>query len=148
MDTRHCNKCDEHKPLSEFYKNKTQPSGYAGTCKSCHKKENLAYRHRHPERVYKKELAGKETIKVEVFTHYCGGAPKCNRCGLDDIRALTIDHINGDGWKDRSASRRGGIQFYRWLKSYGYPTNVQVLCMSCQWIKRYENCEMNHQNRQ
>jgi hypothetical protein len=57
-------------------------------------------------------------------------------------RALTLDHINGDGATQRRAIRKGGGRgFYSWVKRNGYPKDLQVLCWNCQWIKRSENQE-------
>ena len=33
-------------------------------------------------------------------------------CGLDDIRILQINHINGNGWKDREKYHGNQAQFY------------------------------------
>lgn len=62
---------------------------------------------------------------------------KCVQCGFDDIRALQIDHINGDGAKDRKKNFRG----YKMYKSIINKENLekyQVLCANCNWIKRAE----------
>lgn len=37
MDTKRCSRCHEAKPVTEFYKNVTQPDGLNGYCKSCWK---------------------------------------------------------------------------------------------------------------
>jgi hypothetical protein len=93
------------------------------------------YRQRHPEAQFE------HVIKLEVFTHYSDGKPKCKRCGFDDIRALTLDHINGDGYIQRKELKRKGSSFYFWARENGYPHDLQVLCHNCQWIKRHENKE-------
>lgn len=76
-------------------------------------------------------------LKTEVFKYYSPQL-KCT-CGYDDIRALSIDHINNDGAKHRKelfkTKRGGGTSFYRWLKNNHYPEGFQVLCMNCQFIK-------------
>jgi len=62
----------------------------------------------------------------------------CAQCGFTDIRALQIDHKNGDG----SAQRReiGGLhRMYRDILKN--PVPYQLLCANCNWIKRYENGE-------
>lgn len=84
-----------------------------------------------------------KATKIEVLTHYGNGKLACVKCGFDDIRALSIDHINGEGKAHRILIRKGGIRFYRWLKRQGYPKEYQTLCMNCQWIKRQENNECN-----
>ena len=91
-------------------------------------------------------------IKREVLTHYGKGNVQCvlhyKNFPLEkpviDIRVLTIDHINGDGAKQRKRLGKilpSGHPFYRWLKNNSYPNGYQVLCMNCQFIKRIENKE-------
>lgn len=75
-------------------------------------------------------------IKRQVIEHYTNGSMAC-QCGFSDIRALSIDHISGGGNKERQAGRTG---YAYYLKHR--PTNVQVLCMNCQFIKRHENGEL------
>lgn len=86
-----------------------------------------------------KSLRRKLTIKQIVLAHYGSGKVACVRCGFSDIRALSIDHINGDGWKDRNVRRGSNICYS--LRSLGYPDGYQTLCMNCQFIKRSENGE-------
>jgi hypothetical protein len=81
-------------------------------------------------------------LKIEVMTHYGNGKCKCVRCGFSDIRALTIDHINGDGSKHRIKENIvGGYRTYSWLKRNNFPIEFQTLCQNCNFIKRYENGE-------
>ena len=81
-------------------------------------------------------------IKKQVLTHYGNGKVACVRCGFSDIRALSIDHINGGGVKHRkSLGVTSGNNFYVWLKNNDYPLEYQTLCMNCQYIKREENRE-------
>lgn len=79
--------------------------------------------------------------KVEILTHYSNGEPVCVKCGFSDIRALSIDHILGGGGYHRKSNTIIGTNFYRWLKLNNYPEGYQVLCMNCQFIKRYNNME-------
>jgi hypothetical protein len=75
--------------------------------------------------------------KIRVLTHYGSGKLACVKCGFGDIKALSIDHINGGGEQDRyRLDRRGGHPFYKWLIDNGYPEGLQTLCMNCQFIKR------------
>ena len=83
-----------------------------------------------------------QLIKKAVLTHYANGKLACVRCGFEDIRALTIDHINGRGAQHRkqlSSSYRGGTGFYRWLIKNDFPPGYQTLCWNCQWIKKAQN---------
>jgi len=78
-------------------------------------------------------------IKTEVIRHYSPFLV-CVRCGYDDIRALSMDHIDGggDAHRRRVLGYRGGNSLYYWLRRNQYPPGFQVLCMNCQWIKRHE----------
>jgi len=85
-------------------------------------------------------------LKKEIMLHYSDGEIKCKKCGFTDIRALTIDHINGKGHLHRQSllkGEKGGNNFYLWLKRNSYPLGYQTLCMNCQFIKRFENEELN-----
>jgi len=76
--------------------------------------------------------------KLNILSHYSNGAIKCAHCGFGDIRALSIDHIDGGGSPHRKMT---GNDIYGWLKRNGYPEGYQVLCMNCQLIKRQVNRE-------
>lgn len=83
-------------------------------------------------------------LKEEVLTYYGSGKLACIKCGFSDIRALSIDHLNGNGAKHRKevASEGGGSNFYAWLKKQDFPEGYQTLCMNCQWIKGSTNEEV------
>ena len=70
---------------------------------------------------------------------------KCCRCGYDqDIRALQIDHINGDGHIER---KRKGTDTYRLMIDSiqrGEVGKYQILCANCNMIKRAERKEYRH----
>lgn len=81
-------------------------------------------------------------IKTEVLTHYGNNECKCVKCGFGDIRALSIDHINGNGAEHRKENKNvRGNHVYEWLRKNKFPEGYQTLCMNCQLIKRQENQE-------
>lgn len=121
--TKICTKCKRGKPINSFYKDKTRKDNLSCWCGSCLVSAN------------NKQLA---ELKIEVLTHYGYGILACVKCGFSDIRALTIDHINGGGWRHRRKLGLSGNMFYRWLKRTKYPTGYQTLCMNCQFIKSAE----------
>lgn len=97
----------------------------------------------------KRNLSHRQRLKLEVLSHYCHGAPRCQGQDLtckilqvDDIDILTIDHVKNDGAKHRRQLHRGGVEFYRWLKQQGYPSGYRVLCMNCQ-LKKEINVRKN-----
>ena len=96
------------------------------------------YRIRNRDRLLIYDRKRRQILKQTVISHYSDGAIKCALCSFDDIRALSIDHINNDGYKHRKEGRNVK-DFYRWLKNHCYPDGFQVLCMNCQFIKRHNN---------
>lgn len=124
---------------------------------------NRSYRLAHPAyaREYaqrRRETLGKAGVaslnqyysqkrKRLVLTHYGNGKLACVKCGFNDIRALSIDHISGGGTWGRKEKQHGGNNFYSWLVRNGFPVGYQTLCMNCQWIKRSENKENGHRSR-
>ena len=63
---------------------------------------------------------------------------KCCSCGYDDLRALHIDHVNGDGKSERSIRK---TVYNRIANGKTDLSRYQLLCANCNWIKRLENNE-------
>lgn len=100
----------------------------------------------HPKECVAINRKSRRKTKIEILRHYspelkCTGINGVCASNCSDIRCLTIDHINGDGAKERKETGMYGWRFYQWLKKNNYPDGYQVLCMNCQFIKRYENHE-------
>lgn len=74
-----------------------------------------------------------QLLKVEVLTHYSNGKLVCVKCGEDRLNCLTLDHVSNDGCIDKIS--RSGNALYRKLKSTGYPSGYQTLCMNCNMEK-------------
>ena len=67
---------------------------------------------------------------------------KCIKCGFVDIRALQIDHINGDGAEHRKKNGNSNSYYSSILKSVIAGENkYQILCANCNFIKARENNE-------
>jgi hypothetical protein len=121
------------KAQGRYKQNKNNPAFMAKRRKSTkehYQKNRKKYLSWHQKRL--------ERLKMEVISHYTQGTLKC-KCGFSDIRALTIDHINGGGSKERKNFR--GEQFLRKIIKEGFPSIYQVLCMNCQFIKAHEKKE-------
>lgn len=73
-------------------------------------------------------------LRTEVLLHY-GGICVC--CDEDDIRFLTLDHVNNDGAEHRTllGNRTSNDVVYRWIakqiRSGKTPEGFQVLCWNC-----------------
>lgn len=67
--------------------------------------------------------------RLDAINHY---GKKCVICGEDLFIFLTIDHINGDGYKHR---KNNSLSLAAWLRLNNYPNGFQVLCMNCNHSK-------------
>lgn len=68
---------------------------------------------------------------------------ECKRCGFSDKRALQIDHINGGGNKEAKLFKSGTTMIRRYRDNPELAKQkLQILCANCNWIKRYENKEV------
>lgn len=71
---------------------------------------------------------------------------KCAHCGLTDVRALQIDHINGGGNQEAKTKFRSNTQFGYWKYILSLPREeaqkiYQPLCANCNMIKVFTNSE-------
>lgn len=118
-------------------------------CKDCfHNKRNEDYKKNLGERRKANRRRNRRytiQLKQKVIRHYSNGTMACanpfrqHEKPYTDIRALSIDHPNGGGNQQRKKLK--GSAFYRWLIKNNYPEGYQVLCGSCQMIKKWENFE-------
>lgn len=104
-----------------------------------------SWRGRNPDRARELCRESNARVKADVIAAYGG---KCVKCGFVDPRALQVDHVNGGGHRHLKALRVSkGTSFYYWLRKNGYPTEFQLLCANCNWIKRVENQECRSSGR-
>lgn len=125
-----------------YTKDKEKQRGYNRKWRESHPNYPKEWRRKHPN--YFPNYFSKyfQNLKLKVLTHYGYGKPQCIHCGFSDIRALSLDHTEGNGTQHRKAIKRGGgLSFYKWLYDNDLPEGYQTLCMNCQFIKRFENHE-------
>ena len=109
-------------------------------CKKCCNERAKKWAKKHPEQVKRLLKRFRTKLKLEVFSHYSNGLPKCSCCGETHIDFLSIDHVEGNGNKHRQKIHcKAGLNFYKWLKTYNFPQGYQVLCMNCQFGKMQNN---------
>jgi len=97
-------------------------------------RRSTEYNHKNHFEIYEQVRERNQELKKMVFGHYSKGIFKCVWCGYTDVRALTIDHMNGDGAKHRREIKGGDIK--RWIIKNNFPDGFQIMCMNCQFIKR------------
>ena len=105
------------------------PTGFRVLCHNCNHLARLV-------KGYK--LAFQEAwfrrLREDILRHYGGESPLCACCGLNDLRVLTIDHIDGGGIAHRRITGKG-MAFYRWLQKNSYPDGFRVLCHNCNHVR-------------
>lgn len=79
-------------------------------------------------------------FKLEVFTHYSkeisnSDVPICACCKIDDIRFLTLDHIEGRKHLSKREQKLKTLPLWRHVKKIGFPEGYQVLCYNCNIAK-------------
>jgi len=78
-------------------------------------------------------------LRYEVFSHYCGGEPRCQCPGCETtfIEFLQLDHVAGNGAAHRKENNlgTGGARLWSFVKKRGYPPGFQVLCRNCNGAK-------------
>jgi hypothetical protein len=65
---------------------------------------------------------------------------RCAKCGIQDLRTLQIDHIDGGGTQERISNSRSAENA---IVRDDDQNKYQLLCANCNWIKRHENKEHN-----
>lgn len=142
---KHCPSCEQDKPETEFHLRQKGKLGLCSHCKSCQRETKRSKRRgkigyyateqRNDNNGSKRNAKARKSWKQLVFDHYSEGVVKCARCPYNDVRALSIDHINNDGSSHRRLLEKLKVSFYRWLVVNNYPPGFQVLCMNCQFEK-------------
>ncbi len=97
-------------------------------------------------------LKRRQALKLLTLTEYgrgvcvCVCVCSCVNCGITDLRALSLDHINNDGNMERNsiANRKNNLtsdSLYSSLKKLNFPDKhrYQTLCMNCQFVKANNN---------
>lgn len=81
----------------------------------------------------------RDNLRREVMQHY---GDRCACCGETTYEFLSLDHINNDGSKHRGSIRynQGNWKMLLDIRNRGYPPIYQILCMNCNWAKRYGQC--------
>lgn len=81
-----------------------------------------------------------ESSKILIIQFYSNNTYECKFCKENNLKELSIDHINGGGKKHRrEIKKKGGCEFYKWLIRNGLPEGYQILCLTCNSGKNERN---------
>ena len=137
---RHHNKkyCSEEcrlKVTKAYYKNYNET----------HRKENAIRRFNNKKSISLKQHKKLKQDKIELF-QLLGNKCANPNCPISpermDERCLQIDHINGNGCKERKKEGRGATLYRNILKRVKAGSkDYQLLCVYCNWLKSFEQKE-------
>lgn len=151
-----CTNCKKLKDLKFFCKDGSRGDGLSYLCKDCRKivyplrnkkyrqspkgrKTGKDYRQRNKTKLGKITLQHYHKVRNTLFDIL---GKNCARCGFSDLRALQIDHKNGNGAQERRKLGLSGFYNFYWKKPELARKLLQILCANCNWIKRSENNEI------
>lgn len=81
----------------------------------------------------------KKQARLDCINHYSNGTNQCAMCGEHRIEFLVLDHINAEPKKFAESigiKSIGGGSLYIALRKRNYPKGIQILCQSCNQVKR------------
>lgn len=121
---RVCSKCKRLKPIVDFSTQNDRKSGLSSQCRQCQNRRVVAYNQ-----------------SQCIFAYMKLGGCKCVLCGCQELRFLTIDHINGGGSKHRRFLRKNRV--YQAVINDKNPKRwARVLCFNCNCsLVRFNNDE-------
>jgi hypothetical protein len=125
---RHCTKCNTTKPLSDFKKNKTKPSGYQSSCFACHQVYQAKWyqenKEVHGERTYERNRRIDQEHRQRIID-YLKEHP-CVDCGESDPIVLEFDHVRGEKKNEISKMIRNA-----WKRTLEEISKCDVRCANC-----------------
>ena len=138
-----CSRCKIEKSADQFYQrarkrivNYQYTDDYwyrlSAACKICEIKrnrENPIYAEK--RRLYEKHKRSER--KIQLINFYSKGKDECVCCKENNVKFLSMDHINGGGKEHREqiAKELGWQDLYKWLIKHNFPEGFQVLCYNC-----------------
>ena len=98
-------------------------------------KRKIKY-NKNPEIYKEREKVYRSKIKMLVYNHY-GSFCKC--CGENNVKFLSIDHVNNDGNKERKTKGGSTNYLYNKIINQDFPNRYQILCFNCNLGKARNN---------
>ena len=76
-------------------------------------------------------------LKQQILDAY---GRTCVCCGESNPLFLTLDHVNGNGNASMKAVKKGGRNYYGWVRAQGFPAGYQTMCFNCNCSKGKGDC--------
>ena len=131
-----CQECSDRRKVVSFNRHKRNlANGICADCSKPHDRAKTLCEDCSKIRVDEFRNKRKE-IKLFIINHF---GNKCKECGEADIRCLSLDHVNNDGYLDKK-SEKGKRQItptwyaklYKLIReNKPLPRELQLLCFNC-----------------
>ena len=108
------------------------PEGYQVLCNNCNfLKEYIKIQSKPKSKTTYAVAIRKQRLNMrrQALYWYSNGSMQCECCGEDDIRVLTIDHINGGG--KQHVIKDNIKNLHEYLHYNHYPEGYRILCFNC-----------------
>lgn len=123
-------KTEEYRKRQREYNRKWYQKNH-DRAKAMKRERMREYRAANPAKHRALTNAAKRKRRQKLFAMY---GSSCALCGFSDIRALSLDHIKGNGADERRAI--GEFRVLSHALQEHRPDEFRVLCMNCQMIHR------------
>ena len=138
-----CPVCGKHFNGKTSYNGEEHNFGRRWCSLECRRKAKIKYSKNYyfkfKDEFRKWGIKRRNEVRNSIINYY---SAVCNCCGITIKDFLTIDHIDG---VDKSLEPQAE---YKRIINEGFPNNVQILCMNCNFAKRHfvgkKRCHIHH----
>lgn len=148
MVEKFCNKCKTWKPVSEFYKQRDKPDGYASRCKLCNHAKNREWRDKHieeqrervrkwqkenPDKIRAWQKANRDKVIRAVRKWRIGNPEKVcknllNWIGNNKERWLELGRMGSKNYKARKKGSKGKYTIEEWQELKEFYNHTCLCC--------------------
>lgn len=131
-----CQKCSDKRKIVSFNRHRRRlKEGECAVCGKTHDRKKTLCKECSDARIEEMRHKRKE-IKIFIVNYF---GNKCKECGEIDIRCLSLDHVNNDGYLDKKSSKGNRqvtptwyAKLYKLIKNNKpLPRELQLLCFNC-----------------
>jgi hypothetical protein len=119
-----CFKCDERKPLDEFYKHSQMGDGHLNKCKECTKRDVHGHRQENIERIREYDRARGNRQDASYLSEYRRRYPNKHRAHTIVNNAVRDSRL----FKEHCSVCGGRERIHAHHDDYAKPLNVRWLC--------------------
>jgi hypothetical protein len=130
-----CSKCNETKPIGDFFVKQKSAGRMHSQCKDCYKQHRRTYYYKHylkygdeyRRRAKRRRESLKDIFRTNIISYLSN--KKCEICSESDIRVLEFDHLDP---LDKRFSVSQAVKLgYSWDDAVKEISKCRILCANC-----------------